>query len=131
MGIMSVIDELAQEVCRAIDSDGVEGALGFFAPEVVLDDLPAAPKPRLPGHDSLRRHFARFTDNFDDFHLRVEEVHSLGSKVMLALRIGGQGVSGATAWGTVHHVYTVRGREIVRVEIFRERAAAARAAGLT
>lgn len=94
--------------------------VGFLAPDGARPRGPAGLKHLLSGYRSYFRTFA----------MEPLEVRSAGEKVLVHLRLGGLGLSGAELWHDAFHVHTVRAGRCVRIEAFEDAAKAARAAGL-
>ncbi len=62
----------------------LEQALSVFPPDVLLHPFPEwVEESEYRGHDGVRRLTAVWTDNFDDFAIRVEEVRDLGDRVLI------------------------------------------------
>jgi ketosteroid isomerase-like protein len=78
--------ENVEVVCRAIaafESAGVEGALGYFDPNLAWCAPPEWPEDRLcEGYDGLRRVASVWTENFDEFELDLETAVDAGDHVL-------------------------------------------------
>ena len=62
--------EVVRRLFDAYAAGGVEAALSFFAPSVVLHPYPEWPGPsEYRGHDGIRALMAEWTENFDDFEM--------------------------------------------------------------
>ncbi len=119
--------------------EGVETVIssGFWSPEIVFDPSPT----RIPGlgvyrgHDEVRAFFeedwfAAFP--FEEWEVEVEELIDYGDQVLAMTRQRGRGASsGVAAELVLANIFTLREGEIVRFEVYRERAKALEAAGLS
>lgn len=89
--------EVVRRLFDAYAAGGVEAALSFFAPSVVLHPYPEWPGPsEYRGHDGIRALMAEWTENFDDFEMEVHEIREVEDRVLLLAetvgRIKGSGV---------------------------------------
>jgi ketosteroid isomerase-like protein len=76
--------ELVRQGFQAFAAGGVEEALAFFAPNVVLYAFPEWPGPsEYHGHDGVRALMGEWTENFDDFAMEVHEVREVGDTVLV------------------------------------------------
>jgi hypothetical protein len=82
------------------------------------------------GGDGLRRAIAAYRSQFRDFGLEVLEITARTERVLVRLRLGGLGLSGARLSHEAFHVLTVSDRRCRRIEAFESASEAAGAAGL-
>ena len=77
----------------SLEKDGVEGAVEYFHPEfegVVPPDLSAEPDT-YRGHAGVRRYFALWEQDIDEFQVTAEDAVDAGDAVVIAVRIRGRG----------------------------------------
>jgi ketosteroid isomerase-like protein len=76
--------ETVRQIYKAWAAGGIEAALAYFAPNVVLYSFSEWPGPsEYRGHDGIRAVIAEWTENFDDFDIEVHEVRDLGERALL------------------------------------------------
>ena len=103
---------------------------GLVDPDAPVLGVPSTDGGQPRGDDWLRRLAGTYRPYFRDFAVRPLEITSGGERVMVHLRIGGVGLSGAELFHDCFHVHTVRAGRSVRIEVFEDAAEATRAAGL-
>jgi ketosteroid isomerase-like protein len=103
---------------RLIDADAP--LLGF----------PALDGEQARGHAGLQRVVASYRPYFRTFAVTPVEIASGDERVLVRLRLGGVGLSGAELWHDAFHVHTVSDGRCIRIEAFEDPGTAARAAGL-
>jgi ketosteroid isomerase-like protein len=107
--------------------------LHLIDPEIEMvesDELPGDLSGR--GHANLKRAEEILLDAFDEWRNEVESVRAVGSdRVLVFLRFVATGKgSGVEVVADMAHLATIRGRKIVRWEMYGDRKKALRAAGL-
>jgi ketosteroid isomerase-like protein len=104
--------------------------IGVLADDFELVTSPEAPDAGTYRGEEARRGLREWVASFDEMTIEATEILDAGDKVFLAMtqrgRIPGSAVSVEGRWWQVS---TFRGRELVRVEMFPERAQALEAAG--
>ena len=100
---------------------------------VVFDLTRVAPDGQIyEGHEGVRAFWRMLRDVFGDFRTDPEEVIDGGDKLFALMHLRGSGqASGAPGEDFLYQVVTFRQGRAVRVEFFRDRAEARRAAGLS
>jgi ketosteroid isomerase-like protein len=124
--------ETAEMLYRALSQGGVQAARRFLATDVEIEEvMRTGPSARAIGHDGLARLLGRYEAQFSEFAMTpIEVLDGRSDKVLVCLRLGGLGLSGAELWGHAYHVHTVEQGCSVRIQIFIDRSQAARAAGI-
>jgi ketosteroid isomerase-like protein len=109
-------------------------AMGYYDEDVqlVVDPLAFLEGGTFTGRDAVGGWFGNWFATFEPgYRFEVEEARDLGGVILLVATHRGRGrESGAEVQGRTGYLYTVRGGKIVRVELYRDRAAALEAAGL-
>jgi ketosteroid isomerase-like protein len=85
------------------------------------------------GIEGVRQFWGLWREEFEDFTVEIEEVIDAGEQVIVMAAVSGRGRgSGAHVRSpTFPHVWTIRGGEAIRVEMFPTRASALEAVGLS
>ena len=109
-------------------------AMSFYAEDVELEVHSDAFLRRgtFSGREAVGQWFGDWFATFEPgYRLEITEARDLGGVVLLVARHHGRGrASGAEVHGATAYLYTVRDGKIVRAELFRDRPAALKAAGL-
>jgi ketosteroid isomerase-like protein len=128
---------MAKENVAALRAAFTQYAQGDFSPiEVLGDDFELIVSPEAPDAGTYRGEEARrwlraWVASFEEMTIEATEIVDSGDKVFLGMTQRGRPPgSGASVEGQWWQVSTFRGAEIVRAEMFRERAQALVAAGL-
>jgi ketosteroid isomerase-like protein len=118
---------------EAFNRGGPEGTLPFLDPHVEWHDVPDQPEATVHyGHEGFRQAFEVFLESIDEFEVVPEELRDLGDEVLVVQRTTGRGRgSGAEFTQRIWGLWAVRSGQITRVQFYRDRAEALRAAGLT
>jgi ketosteroid isomerase-like protein len=105
----------------------------FFAPEIEIDLTRNVFNPAIVrGYEGLERFVATVNDVWDDFRFEVEELIDSGEQVVAVVRLLGKGKgSGAPVDQQDIHVWTMRDGRCWRAAVYRDRAEALEAAGLS
>ena len=124
--------EAIRQGYEAFNRGDVEGVLEGLHPDiewVVPDFLPEPDTYR--GPEGVRKFFQGWTDAFEGFNVEIEELGDYGEHVVALARVGGRlRGSDLTLHGrTFAQVWTFRGEQVVRVEMFPDKKAALEAAG--
>ena len=108
-----------------------DAALANVDPSVVFDLTRVAPDGQIyEGHAGVKAFWRMLRDVFGDFRTDPEEVIDGGDKVFSLMHLRGSGqASGAAGEDFLYQVVTLRQGRAVRVDFFRDRAEALRAAG--
>lgn len=76
--------ELVRDAFRALNTDGLEAALAFFAPDCVWYPTERWPEDTAyRGHDGMRRVTAAFSENFDCWEYKIEDARDAGDRVVV------------------------------------------------
>jgi ketosteroid isomerase-like protein len=112
---------------------GVEGLLEFVRPDIEISESPQFPDTgTYRGQDGLRGLHGLFTEQFDPFEMRLEEVIDAGDNAVACLAVGGVArQSGMEVFIPSFHVLTLRDGKVERMQIFLGREEALAAVGLS
>jgi ketosteroid isomerase-like protein len=125
-----VLDQIA-----ATNQRDFPRAMDHYAEDVQLVVDPAAflEGGTFTGRDAVGEWFGNWFATFEPgYHFDIEEARDLGGVVLLVASHHGRGrSSGAEVRGQTGYLYTVRRGKIARVELYRNRAEALEAAGLS
>ena len=125
--------ELVQSVLEAWNRADYAAALEHVAPEIKTeghlgDDLDGT----YEGIAGLQKYFADYWSSFTDFHVEIDECIAGGTEVAFLAHLYGRGrASGVEVERRNWQVVTVRGGKFVRYRLFRTKAEALEAAGLS
>ena len=131
--------EVVRRSFEVFNRDGLEAAFrgGFLSPEVVVD-LSGTGIPGLgvySGHDEVTAFFEQdwfTTFPFAEWEIVVEELVDHGDCVVNMSRQRGRGAkSHVAAEVELTNIHTLRDGQIVRIEVYRDRKQALKAAGLS
>ena len=129
---------MSEENVEALRAAFEQYAHGDFSPIGLLGDdfelviSPEAPDAGTYRGEEARRWLRTWVASFEGMTIEATEIVDSGDKVFLGMTQRGHDRRGGAAWvvGRWWQVSTFRGAEIVRAEMFRERAQALLAAGL-
>lgn len=127
-------EEVLRDLFAASNERDFPRAMGHYAEDVELfvsrDALLEHGEFR--GRDAVGRLFGDWYRTFEPgYHFEIEETRDLGGAILLVASHRGRGrASGAEVHGQSAYLYRFRGRKIARVELYRTRAEALKAAGL-
>ncbi len=83
--------EIVRRGFDAFVAGGEAGVRASFGSDVVLYPFPEwVEQSEYRGHDGLRAHVGRWTENFDDFSIEVAELRDAGDKVVVLGETGGR-----------------------------------------
>jgi ketosteroid isomerase-like protein len=83
------------------------------------------------GPEGVARFMRHWTEDFDDWTFRVDDLHDVGEAVVARMRQSARGkASGAPVESLFGVVFRLRDGEIARIEVFQTLAAALQAVGL-
>ena len=124
--------EIVFRVIDAWNCDEQERVIRFLDPEVVFDATRRVINPMTYiGMQGMRLMLADRDEVWEEFRTELDEFVDAGDRVVVIGRWVGRGKgSGVEVQQPTAHVFTLRSRRIVRVEIFGTRAEALEAAGL-
>ena len=127
--------EIVQGIYDAWQRGDVEGALEPFDEQVEWfgpPDISRDAEGLVRGHEGVRRSLARWMGTWDDYSYELCELIDSGDRVLAGGRQSGRGRgSGVEISEEIFSVWTLKAGKIVRQRMFRERAAALEAAGLS
>ncbi len=84
------------------------------------------------GHDGIARFIRNQMEAFDELHVEPLEFIDAGERVVVPIRFGGKArYTGMDVTFAVVHIATLRGGKVARLDMFRDRAEALEAAGLS
>jgi len=110
-------------------------AMSFYGEDVELEVHADAFLERgtFSGREAVGEWFGNWFATFEPgYHFEITEARDLGGVVLLVAGHSGRGrSSGAEVHGETAYLYTVQEGRIIRAELYRDRAAALEAAGLT
>jgi ketosteroid isomerase-like protein len=119
----------------AFNRRDIEAALDGISPDVVWrgpDVLPEGEREFL-GHEGVKDFWRMWLETFEEFHAEIEETIESGDQVMAMVRMHGRHRdSGAeVVTPSFPHVWTIQDEEVVRVEMYPNRAAGLDAIGMS
>lgn len=83
--------ERIRQLFPAVNERGLEAALPLFDPHVAWMAPPEwMDQPVYCGHQGLRELYDIWDCNFDDFALQLEDVHTVGERVVVLLVLDGR-----------------------------------------
>ena len=102
-------------------------------PEIVYDVSRRTFDPGVHhGHDGVRKAMSRFAEQWKTMQIEPQDFVDGGDEVIVSIRLVGIGrESGVETTANAAHVWTFRGRKIVRHTTFQTMAEALKAAGLS
>ena len=123
--------ETVRTALTALDQRDVERYLSVASPEIELIN-PASPlEGPFAGHEGIRRFFSEVATFTESSSLEVKGIRAVGSRVLPLFTLTALGrMSGAETSVDVAGVYSVENGKIKRAQIFIDREAALKAAGL-
>jgi hypothetical protein len=124
--------EVARRGYEAFKRGDAEAALEFLDPEIEVHDSPELPDRRIwHGYEGFVANLANLLDVVAGFELEPEEFIDAGDKLLVVVRVSGHGsASGIAMEDRLLHVWTIRDGKGTKLEVFRDRAQARKAAGL-
>jgi uncharacterized protein len=104
-----------------------------FTPDCVLKPAGVFPESaEMRGHEGMARYMTTQMEAFEELQVEPLEFVDAGDRVMVPIQLGGKARhTGIEIDFAVVHVWTVRDGKIARLEMFRGRAEALEAAGLS
>ena len=76
--------EIAKRAFDGFAAGGIEAALPFFTPDVVMHPFPEwVEESEYRGYDGARTLIAVWTDNFDEFEFHIHEFREVGERVLV------------------------------------------------
>jgi ketosteroid isomerase-like protein len=125
--------EIVRRAAEAFNEQGFgsEDSLSFFDADVVFEEPPEQPAPRVArGRDEAVKIFAQFDEAWEEHRSEPEEVRALDDERVLVLSVehfrGRDGIEIEQPCATI---FTLRAGKIVRMQPFWERQTAFEAAG--
>lgn len=118
----------------AFNSGDLDRWIEFHDPEIEWHDLPGLPGGGVHrGREALLRRIEELQEALVDFRTEVEEITSVGDRVVTRVRLLGEGrASGAPASPLpVTYVAEFHDGRVIRVRLFADHAEALKAAGLS
>jgi ketosteroid isomerase-like protein len=125
--------EIVRRAAEAFNEQGFgsEGSLSFFAADLVFEEPPEQPAPRVAhGRDEAQKIFAQFDEAWEEHRSEPEDIRALDHERVLVLSIEHfRGRDGIEIEQPCAMIFTLRGGKIVRMQSFWERQTAFEAAG--
>lgn len=124
--------EVVGRAFEAFNRGGSKAILPFLDPRVEWHDVPDQPDATVHyGHEGVLQALEVFLESFDELEVHQEEVKDLGEDVLMlqSTAVRGRG-SGAKFTQRIWALWTVGSGQITRVQFYRDRDEALRAAGL-
>jgi ketosteroid isomerase-like protein len=126
--------EVINGAYRSGDMDEVRSLLEeHWDPDVVLQPggvLPDSEKRPHRGYDAFLNFLANQMEAFSEMWIQPEEFIELGDRVVVPYRMGGQARhTGIDVEFAFAHVFTIRGEKVVRLDVYKSKAAALDAVG--
>ena len=115
-----------------VDRDLHDWLVEFFDPDIEWHDAPSLPGAALHhGYDALGRHVADYLDAWADSSFEIEQIRSVGDRVLTRGRYVGVGHQSGVRLedNIVLGVYDIRGGRILRVRQFVDESEALKAVG--
>jgi len=126
--------EIVLDQFAATNERAFERAMTYYADDVELVVQPDAylEAGTFSGREAVGEYFGNWFRTFEPgYRFDITEARDLGGVVLLVASHGGRGrSSGAEARKETAYLYKLRDGKIVRAELYRNRAAALKAAGL-
>jgi ketosteroid isomerase-like protein len=125
--------EVVRRFVAAWSSEDPDSALAFLGHDVIWTPAREDPDPQPHrGRAGVRQFWAQWEDLFDDIRVEAEELIDANERIVSRLHVTGRGKgSGIDVDQRVYQVVELRGKSIVRIDEFYDRAAALEVAGLS
>jgi ketosteroid isomerase-like protein len=124
--------ELATRVMEAVNKRDLDALLGLMDEDVESVSRIVAMEGNLHGHEGVRRWWKSWFAAFPDYRLEVVETRGRGDVVLTTLRAVGHGAgSELPVEDNIFHASRWRNRKCVWWQVFRTKAEAVEAAGLS
>ena len=121
--------EVIRELWDAYARGDFDRVLALCDPHLVSLTLEEGP---LYGIDAARANYDRWKDAWEQPEITVQEVVGAGDQVFVMARFRARGrASGVEVDANLYEVYAMRGRKVLRVDEFSDRAEALEAAGIS
>jgi ketosteroid isomerase-like protein len=121
--------EIAQQLLNACARGDLDAALAHADPKIVWNPTQEG---QVEGITAVRATMERWEDSFEDLEVTYEETIDAGDRVVVETRVSGRGrESGVGVDSRTYMVWTLRGKKVLRMDEFTERADALEAAGLS
>jgi ketosteroid isomerase-like protein len=123
------VDRLKRHYERWVAGDWTDNSI--FDPHAVGVFPDPAPKAQY-GLEALAAYMRRFLDSWDDARIEGTEFRQAGDSYVVRVRLGATGSgSGLPIENELFHVWTFRGRRVIRMDIYDREREALEAAGLS
>jgi uncharacterized protein len=127
--------EIVRRIYEAFDARDTEASFNFYADEIEWDLSRGAalgPAAVFHGHDGVRESFRDLLTAFSAIDFEIEEMTACGDRVLANIheRYRGRG-SGVEVDRRHHAVWTLRGGKVTNMTVYRDRAEALEAVGLS
>jgi ketosteroid isomerase-like protein len=124
--------EIVRRMYEAYHGGDADGALAYFAPDVVADHSRRLGGGIGHGREGLRSIITEWVGTFEDFHEEIEEMRDLGRFVYVVATQRGRGKgSGVEVENHYALLYEVQGEQITWMAAYPDSAAALEAAGVS
>jgi ketosteroid isomerase-like protein len=126
--------KLVESAFEAWNRGDVDGFVDYTSEDVAWLEVSGRPEGGTSerfGRDRLRRSLESLFDAWESYHLEVERIEEAGGLVVAVLREIARGrTSGLEVDGRWGYLITVEGRQITRIEAYRDAGQALQIAGL-
>jgi uncharacterized protein len=126
--------KLVESAFEAWNRGDVDGFVDYTSEDVAWLEVSGRPEGGTSerfGRDRLRRSLESLFDAWESYHLEVERIEAAGGRVVAVLREIARGrTSGLEVDGRWGYLITVEGRQITRIEAYRDAGQALQIAGL-
>jgi uncharacterized protein len=124
--------EVVRRMYEAYTAGDFETALAEFQPDAEVDLSARGYTAVGKGSEGITRVVSSWTESWDEYSERLDEIHDLGDRVLvLATQRGrgkGSGIEVSSQWG---FLVELRAGRIARLTAYRDRASALEAAGIS
>jgi len=122
--------EIVRAAVAAINDRDLDRYLALCAPDIELITPVSAIEGASVSTDGIREFFAGIDASASEFHLQVESLDEVRDGcVLAALHVTFESKGGIALAQPIFNVYTLAGKKLSRVEVFRDRPEALKAAG--
>ena len=123
--------EIIRRIYAAFDRGDIDAILAETDPEVALHAHPLGDEGKFEGHDGFLPFIANWTDQFEDFEQKTEEIIDAGDRVVVRVLQRGRGRgSGVPVEGHFWLVHEIEAGKVTSVDLYDSEADALEAAGL-
>jgi ketosteroid isomerase-like protein len=127
------IDAPVRGFADAITDCDLDAALEVCHPEIEFTSMLAVDGLAYSGHDGIRRYFDDIGSAWEEWRVEIHSISVIpGERVIIESTMHARGKgSGAALANFAAHIWTIKDGKLLRNELYRDRAEAERAAGIT